>query len=203
MFLCISIPEGSGGILWRQDGGKKSMQKKLDAEGIILSVFKQGDQCLTFEPLPKIDPKDKGKKVLYEEAEILAARLQEEERGKVLIEDEKHKCIHVLLLLQRRFLHNKEQLEIRKATGQKKDDSIKKESKEEESTGKRKLGTRKKIKSRKRRFRQDTSQDDQTDSEKENDELRLCLTIATDKDKEVDYEILNKKYPINKNGKLE
>ncbi|GJR61295.1 hypothetical protein Tco_1503457 [Tanacetum coccineum] len=78
----------------------------------------------------------------------------------------------------------------------KKDDSIKKESKEEESTRKRKLGTKKKMKSRKRRFRQDTSQDDQTDSEKENDKLRLCLTIATYKDKEVDYEILDKKYPI-------
>ncbi|GJT63599.1 putative ribonuclease H-like domain-containing protein [Tanacetum coccineum] len=84
----------------------------------------------------------------------------------------------------------------KKATGKKKDDSIKKESKEKESTRKRKLGTRKKMKSRKRRFRQDTSQDDQTDSEKENDELRLCLTIALDEDKEVDYEILNKKYPI-------
>ncbi|GJZ91638.1 hypothetical protein Tco_0663565 [Tanacetum coccineum] len=34
------------------------------------------------------------------------------------------------------------------------------------------------------------------DSEKENDELRLCLTIAPDEDKEVDYEILDKKYPI-------
>ncbi|GKE25220.1 hypothetical protein Tco_1436732 [Tanacetum coccineum] len=84
----------------------------------------------------------------------------------------------------------------KKATGIKKDDSIKEESKEEESTRKRNLCTRKKMNSRKRRFRQDTSQDDQTDSEKENDELRLCLTIATDEDKEVDYEILDKKYPI-------
>ncbi|GJW27841.1 hypothetical protein Tco_0044716, partial [Tanacetum coccineum] len=32
--------------------------------------------------------------------------------------------------------------------------------------------------------------------EKENDELRLWLTIAPDEDKEVDYEILDKKYPI-------
>ncbi|GJV78681.1 retrotransposon protein, putative, ty1-copia subclass [Tanacetum coccineum] len=84
----------------------------------------------------------------------------------------------------------------KKATGIKKDDNIKEESKEEESTRKRKLGTRKKIKSRKRRFRQDTSQDDKTDSKKENGELRLCLTIAPDEDKEVDYEILDKKYPI-------
>ncbi|GJY87448.1 putative ribonuclease H-like domain-containing protein [Tanacetum coccineum] len=41
-----------------------------------------------------------------------------------------------------------------------------------------------------------TSQDDPSDIEKENDELRLCLTIAPDEDKEVDYEILDKKYPI-------
>ncbi|GKE46708.1 hypothetical protein Tco_1477966, partial [Tanacetum coccineum] len=84
----------------------------------------------------------------------------------------------------------------KKAIGTKKDDNIKEESKEEESTRKRKLGTRKKMKSWKRRFRQDTSQDDQTVSEKENDELGLCLTIATDEDKEVDYETLDKKYPI-------
>ncbi|GKA98749.1 hypothetical protein Tco_0826686 [Tanacetum coccineum] len=75
----------------------------------------------------------------------------------------------------------------------KKDDSIKEESKEEAGTRKRKLGTRKKMKSRKRRYRQDTSEGD---SEKENDELRLCLTIAPDEDKEVDYEILDKKHPI-------
>ncbi|GKA16938.1 hypothetical protein Tco_0696775, partial [Tanacetum coccineum] len=70
---------------------------------------------------------------------------------------------------------------------------VKEEDKEEESTRKRKLGTRKKMKSRKRRFIQNTSEDD---NEKENDELRLCLTIAPDEDKEVDYEILDKKYPI-------
>ncbi|GKC88745.1 hypothetical protein Tco_1149394 [Tanacetum coccineum] len=39
--------------------------------------------------------------------------------------------------------------------------------------------------SKKRKF---TSKDDE--------ELRLCLTIVSDEDKEVDYEILDKKYPI-------
>ncbi|GJT66784.1 hypothetical protein Tco_1018264 [Tanacetum coccineum] len=67
----------------------------------------------------------------------------------------------------------------------KKDDSIKEEIKEEEGTRKRKLGMRKKMKSNKRKF---TSKDDK--------ELRLCLTIVSDEDKEVDYEILDKKYPI-------
>ncbi|GJV73411.1 hypothetical protein Tco_1493406 [Tanacetum coccineum] len=54
----------------------------------------------------------------------------------------------------------------KKANGIKKDDSIKEESKEEK--------------------------DDETNIEKENDELRLCLSIASDEDKEVDYEILDK-----------
>ncbi|GJY76468.1 hypothetical protein Tco_0481584, partial [Tanacetum coccineum] len=72
-------------------------------------------------------------------------------------------------------------------------EEVKVESKEEESNRKRKLGTRKKMKSRKRRFIQNTSEDD---SEKDNDELRLHLTIAPDEEKEVDYEILDRKYPI-------
>ncbi|GKA70645.1 hypothetical protein Tco_0776784 [Tanacetum coccineum] len=74
-----------------------------------------------------------------------------------------------------------------------KNEMVKEEDKEEESTRKRKLGTRKKMKSKKRRFRQNTSKDD---SEKKNDELRLCLTIALDEKKEVDYEIVDRKYLI-------
>ncbi|GJY05038.1 hypothetical protein Tco_0370978, partial [Tanacetum coccineum] len=37
---------------------------------------------------------------------------------------------------------------------------------------------------------------DEVDSDKENEELRLCLTIVFDEDKDVDYEILGRKYPI-------
>ncbi|GJT08257.1 hypothetical protein Tco_0842719 [Tanacetum coccineum] len=72
-------------------------------------------------------------------------------------------------------------------------EEVKEEDKDEESTRKRKLGTRKKMKSRKRRYIQNTSEDD---SDKENDELRLHLTIVPDEEKEVDYEILDRKYPI-------
>ncbi|GJW10110.1 hypothetical protein Tco_1575937 [Tanacetum coccineum] len=49
------------------------------------------------------------------------------------------------------------------------------------------------MKSRKEVYIQNTSDDD---SEKENDELRLHLTITPDEEKEVDYEILDRKYPI-------
>ncbi|GKB50874.1 hypothetical protein Tco_0901627 [Tanacetum coccineum] len=72
-------------------------------------------------------------------------------------------------------------------------EEVQKERKEEESTRKRKLGTRKKMKSRKRRYIQNTSEDD---SDKDNDELRLHLIIAPGEEKEVDYEILDRKYPI-------
>ncbi|GKF43763.1 hypothetical protein Tco_0130315, partial [Tanacetum coccineum] len=52
---------------------------------------------------------------------------------------------------------------------------VKEEDKDEKSTRKRKVGTR---------------------NDKENDELSLYLTIAPDEEKEVDYEILDRKYLI-------
>ncbi|GJR55973.1 hypothetical protein Tco_1406494 [Tanacetum coccineum] len=92
----------------------------------------------------------------------------------------------------------------KKAAGIKNADSIKEENKEEGGTKKRKLGTRKKIKSRKRRFRQDASEDDETNSEKENDELRLCLIIASNEDKKYDetkdLEEINLNVVIRSNG---
>ncbi|GKC06126.1 hypothetical protein Tco_0997736 [Tanacetum coccineum] len=76
-------------------------------------------------------------------------------------------------------------------------EEVQKKDKDEESTRKRKLGTRKKMKSRKRRYIQYTSEDD---SDKDNDELRLYLTVAQDEEKEVDYEILDRKYPIKESN---
>ncbi|GJU16106.1 hypothetical protein Tco_1144072 [Tanacetum coccineum] len=131
--------------------------------------------------------------------------LQERKREKFTIK-ERAILLHDTIIAQSDFFTTKMQLKIR---GKKHSDlktknfeeiqvlyEKKDASKEDEITRKRKLGTRKKMKSRKRRFRQDTFQDDQTDSKKENEELRLCLTIATDEDKEVDYEIFDKKYHI-------
>ncbi|GKF41863.1 hypothetical protein Tco_0125205 [Tanacetum coccineum] len=80
-------------------------------------------------------------------------------------------------------------------------EEVKEENKEEDSTRKRKLGTRKMMKSRKRRFIQNTSEDD---SEKENDELKLHLTIAPDEEKEADkaehFEEINQNVLIRSNG---
>ncbi|GJR05325.1 hypothetical protein Tco_0528309 [Tanacetum coccineum] len=257
---------------------------------------------LTLKPLPKIDPKDKGKKKIEEEDEsesesddipqaekkfkqlesdeemarkiqeewedrLLAEKFQEQEREQFTIE-ERAKFLHDTIAAQRKFLAQQRSEAIRnrpptknqlrnqmmtylkhvgnfkhselkikkfeeiqvlyekikrsdedfisigsaederlikrmneKGVDSSKSEVIKEENKEEvkeenkgeESTRKRKLGTRKKMKSRKRRYIQNTSDDD---SEKENDELRLHLTIVPDEEKEVDYEILDRKYPI-------
>ncbi|GKB19458.1 hypothetical protein Tco_0853381 [Tanacetum coccineum] len=140
---------------------------------------------------------------------ILAARLQEEEREKFIIE-ERAKLLHDTIVAQMRSNENfvaigspEDESIIRelnkKAASTKKADSIKEESKEEAYTRKRKLGTRKKMKSRKRRFRHGTSED-----EKENGELRLYLTIAPNEDKEFDetkgLEEINLNMVIRSNG---
>ncbi|GKA61116.1 ribonuclease H-like domain-containing protein, partial [Tanacetum coccineum] len=221
---------------------------------------------LTLKHLPKIDPKDKGKKKIEEEDESesesngipkaekkfkqlesdeeMARKIQEEweseeERNRIAEEkatnealirnfdDIKARIEADRLLAEKLQEQEREQFTIEEraksdedfiSIGSAEDERLikrmnekgvdssksevikeenkeeaKEENKEEESTRKRKLGTRKKMKSRKRRYIQNTSEDD---SEKENDELRLHLTIAPDEEKEVDYEILDRKYPI-------
>ncbi|GJZ65656.1 ribonuclease H-like domain-containing protein [Tanacetum coccineum] len=58
-------------------------------------------------------------------------------------------------------------------------EEVKEEDKDEENTRKRKQGTRKKMKSRKRRFKQDTSQMTHLTTKKKMMELRLCLTPSS------------------------
>ncbi|GKB62845.1 hypothetical protein Tco_0919031 [Tanacetum coccineum] len=200
---------------------------------------------LTLRPLPKIDPKDKGKKWIEEEDksdteseditkaekkfkqlandEEVARKVQEEweaeeekkrkaSRGRERdhVGGKKHSDLKTKSFDEKQVLYEKikrsddsfidigsveDEKMIKEMNEQaadafkkrvKKDDSVKGEIKEEEEgTRKRKLGKRNKMKYKKRKF---TSKDDE--------ELRLCLTIASDEDKEVDYEILDKKYPI-------
>ncbi|GJW54566.1 ribonuclease H-like domain-containing protein, partial [Tanacetum coccineum] len=148
---------------------------------------------------------------------ILAEKLQEQEREQFTIE-ERAKFLHDTIAAQRKFLAQQRSETIRKRpptknqlrnqmmtylkhVGNFKHSELKSKKFEDiqaiKIPPKEKRSSRNlKMKSRKRRFKQDTSQDDPSDIEKENDELRLCLTIALDEDKEVDYEILDKKYPI-------
>ncbi|GKA69679.1 hypothetical protein Tco_0775743 [Tanacetum coccineum] len=198
-------------------------QTKAKQKGVEIKDAEDSDRpratstrsVLTLKPLPKINPKDKGKKVLEEEAEsdadqkgarglarlnadkILVEKLQKEERDHV--GGKKHSNLKTKSFEEIQVLYEKikrsddsfnaigsakDEKVIKEMNEQaadaskkkvKKDDSVKGEIKEEKGTRKRKLGTRKKMKSKKRKF---TSKDDE--------ELRLCLTIAPDEDKEVD-----------------
>ncbi|GJT40282.1 hypothetical protein Tco_0940147 [Tanacetum coccineum] len=116
-------------------------QNKAKQKGVEIKDDEDSDRpratstrsVLTLKPLPKIDPKDKGKKVLEEEAEsegvdeaerkfdelakdeeiaikarieadrLLAARLQEEERETFTVE-ERAKFLYDTIAAQRRFL---------------------------------------------------------------------------------------------------
>ncbi|GJR00172.1 hypothetical protein Tco_0523156 [Tanacetum coccineum] len=69
-----------------------------------------------------------------------------------------------------------------------KNESVHEEVKEEEGAKKRKLGTRRKLKAKRRKYTSSLTRED--------DDLKMCLHIAPDEDKVVDVEILDHQYPI-------
>ncbi|GJW52245.1 putative ribonuclease H-like domain-containing protein [Tanacetum coccineum] len=153
---------------------------------------------LTLKPLPKIDPKDKGKKKIEEEDES-------ESESDALIrnfDDIKARIEADRLLAEKLQEQEREQIyNRRKSKEYFKHAELKIKKFEEGTSFDEKIRGQMKIflywvccmKSKKEDIFQNTSEDD---SDKENDELRLHLTIAPDKEKEVDYEILDRKYPI-------
>ncbi|GJS22538.1 hypothetical protein Tco_0451170 [Tanacetum coccineum] len=69
-----------------------------------------------------------------------------------------------------------------------KNESVHEEVQEEEGAKKRKLGTRRKLKAKRRKYTSSLTRED--------DDLKMCLHIAPDEDKVVDVEILDHQYPI-------
>ncbi|GJU54675.1 hypothetical protein Tco_1228389 [Tanacetum coccineum] len=67
-------------------------------------------------------------------------------------------------------------------------ESVHEEIKEAEGAKKRKLGTRRKLKAKRRKYTSGLTRED--------DDLKICLHIAPDEDKVVDAEILDHQYPI-------
>ncbi|GKA34625.1 hypothetical protein Tco_0721054 [Tanacetum coccineum] len=67
-------------------------------------------------------------------------------------------------------------------------ESVHEEVQEEEGDKKRKLGTRRKLKAKRRKYTSGLTRED--------DDLKMCLHIAPDKDKVIDVEILDHQYPI-------
>ncbi|GKB11223.1 hypothetical protein Tco_0845146 [Tanacetum coccineum] len=73
---------------------------------------------------------------------------------------------------------------------EKKDESVHEEVQEEEGAKKRKLGTRRKLKAKRRKHGSSLTRED--------DDLKICLHIAPDEDKVIDVESLDHQYPIVK-----
>ncbi|GJW43418.1 hypothetical protein Tco_0072217, partial [Tanacetum coccineum] len=122
---------------------------------------------LTLKPLPMIDQKTKGKKKI-DRGQDEAARLLGEN-----FQEQKREQFYNRRKEQSSFMT---QLILKKIPCSTKIKSYQEQTTNQESIKK--------------------SNDDLTLKYKENDELRLHLTIAPDEEKEVDYEILDRKYPI-------
>ncbi|GKA41189.1 hypothetical protein Tco_0733782 [Tanacetum coccineum] len=112
------------------------------------------------------------------EPDRLLLLLEEEEREEYTIE-ERAKFLHDTIVAQRRFLAEQRSAAIRKVPA--------KENVTEQGTNKRKSGH---IKMMARKIPR-PKQNDEND-----DELKLSLIVTSDEDKEIDYEILERKYPI-------
>ncbi|GJV02762.1 hypothetical protein Tco_1336331 [Tanacetum coccineum] len=144
--------------------------------------------------------------------QILAEKLQQEEREQYSIED-RAKFLHDTIAAQNKeiqvlYERYKKQDQTFVAIGteederaiktmnekathkeeEKKDESVHEEVKEEEGAKKRKLGTRRKLKAKRRKHASGLTG--------EEDDLKICLHIAPDEDKVIDVESLDHQYPI-------
>ncbi|GJU63798.1 hypothetical protein Tco_1245633 [Tanacetum coccineum] len=154
---------------------------------------------LTLKPLLKIDPKDKGKKVLKEKAESNAESKEEEK--KKLAEEEAimaaftTKFLHDTIAAQRRFLAQ-QRSELSKITSYKKSAEkpnainitlkyVKAKIEEPKENIKKRSGRRLKMKAPKRSKRQNID----SDHEEEN-QLRTFLKIVPEEKEKINYEVL-------------
>ncbi|GKC22241.1 hypothetical protein Tco_1024391 [Tanacetum coccineum] len=159
-------------------------------------------------------------KARIEADRLLAEKLQEQEREQFTIE-ERAKFLHDTIAAQRKFLAQQRSEAIRNKPPTKNqlrnqmmtylkhlrgsdEDFISIGSAEDERLIKRMnekgvdLSKSEVIKEESKDEVKEEDKDEENDSDKENDELRLHLTIVPDEEKEVDYEILDRKYPIKK-----
>ncbi|GJR07279.1 hypothetical protein Tco_0530263 [Tanacetum coccineum] len=143
--------------------------------------------------------------------QILAEKIQQEERSNYLLRKEKS-LLHDNNCSPRK--KNKKQDQTFMAIGSEEDEravkkmneqaadkekeqkaeSVHEEVKEEEGAKKRKLGTRRKLKAKRRKYTSGLTRED--------DDLKMCLHIAPDEDKVIDVEILDHQYIPLATGRL-
>nr|GEX00245.1 retrovirus-related Pol polyprotein from transposon TNT 1-94 [Tanacetum cinerariifolium] len=177
-------------------------EEKAKEKGVSIKDIEDSSRparsILTLKPLPTIDPKDKGKGVLEEpdpakkitrriKADALfAAKLQQEEREEYTIEESKKRVIDDFKPMDSDDAVKKEKVleEL---------DNTKIEVKQEgdEENTKKRPGRRLKMKATKKSKRQKTDSD-----LKEEEHLKTFMQIVPNEEGEVDYEVLDKRFPI-------
>ncbi|GJR90236.1 hypothetical protein Tco_0214247 [Tanacetum coccineum] len=113
----------------------------------------------------------------FEEIQVLYERYKKQDQTFVAIGTEEDE--RAIKKMNEKATHKEEE---------KKDESVHEEVKEEEGAKKRKLGTRRKLKAKRRKHASGLTRED--------DDLKICLHIAPDEDKVIDVESLNQQYPI-------
>ncbi|GJY36468.1 hypothetical protein Tco_0421846 [Tanacetum coccineum] len=113
----------------------------------------------------------------FEEIQVLYERYKKQDQTFVAIGTEEDE--RAIKTMNEKATHKEEE---------KKDESVHEEVKEEEGAKKRKLGTRRKLKAKRRKHASGLTRED--------DDLKICLHIAPDEDKVIDVESLNQQYPI-------
>ncbi|GKC05712.1 hypothetical protein Tco_0997322, partial [Tanacetum coccineum] len=163
-------------------GSNEEPVSDLQSERVTIKEVKESDRpersILTLKPLPLIDPKDK---VLKEELAEWKRKSRKD------IRQEKHLDERMIDKMNKKAAGMTEEEVLEEL------DSTKVEVKQEghiKSTKKR-SGRRLKMKATKRSKRQKTNSD-----LKEEKQLKAFLKIVPDEEEEVDYEVLDKRYPI-------
>ncbi|GJQ90564.1 hypothetical protein Tco_0001703 [Tanacetum coccineum] len=113
----------------------------------------------------------------FEEIQVLYERYKKQDQTFVAIGTEEDE--RALKKMNEKATHKEEE---------KKDESVHEEVKEEEGAKKRKLGTRRKLKAKRRKHASGLT--------REEDDLKICLHIAPDEDKVINVESLDHQYPI-------
>ncbi|GJS33965.1 retrovirus-related pol polyprotein from transposon TNT 1-94 [Tanacetum coccineum] len=113
----------------------------------------------------------------FEEIQVLYERYKKQDQTFVAIGTEEDE--RAIKKMNEKATHKEEE---------KKDESVHEEVKEEEGAKKRKLGTRRKLKAKRRKHASGLT--------REEDDLKICLHIAPDEDKVIDVESLDHQYPI-------
>ncbi|GJR15363.1 putative ribonuclease H-like domain-containing protein [Tanacetum coccineum] len=208
----------------------KMKEEKAKEKGVAFKDVEDSSRLarsiLTLKPLPKIDPKDKGKGVLEEpepakkmtRSDFDAAQIaRDEEIAKQLeaeLQEEKHSQLKAktfaeiqgLYEIQKRVIDDfkpidsddavkdtKEAAGVHKEKVLKEPDSTKVEVKQEgyEESSRKRPGRRLKMKATKKSKRQKTNADLE-----EEDHLNTFLKIVPDEEGIIDYEVLEKRFPI-------